>query len=172
MVGNMEHILITHQRAALLDKGTLERLRERLNCKIELSENDITVEGETYDEYNAKNVLQAFGRGFDLDKAYRLLSEDCFFQQVNLKDMFRSREQLMRVKARIIGKEGRAKEYIESVSGAEIAVYGGTVSMIGSVDELKVAGAAIQVLLGGGMHKTAYMIMEKEKRKLREEIHA
>ena len=170
---NMEHLLIPHKRAALLDKKTLDKLRERLNCKLELTDNEITIEGEPYDEYNAKNVIQAFARGFELGKAYRLLNEDIFFNQINLKDLFKSRDQLMRVKARIIGEEGRAKEYIESVSGAEIAVFGGTVSTIGTVDELKVANSAIQVLIDGGMHKTAYIVMDKEKQKIiKGELHA
>jgi len=168
----MEHLLIPHKRAELLSKEMLDKLGERLNCEIELDENTVRIKGESYDEYNAKNVMQAFGRGFDINKAYRLLNEDCFFQQVNLKDAFRSRDQLARVKARLIGKEGRAKEYIESVSGVDMAVYGGTVCTIGSADELKIADAAIQVIIDGGMHKTAYMIMEKEKLKLREEKHA
>ena len=73
----------------------------------------------------------------------------------------------------MIGEKGRAKEYIESVSGADIAVFGGTVSTIGTVDELKVANAAIQVLVDGGMHKTAYIVMDKEKQKvIRGELNA
>ena len=170
---NMEHLLIPHKRAALLDKKTLDTLRERLGCRIELTDNDITIEGEPYNEYNAKNVIQAFARGFELNKAYRLLNEDIFFQQINLKDLFKNRDQIMRVKARVIGEKGRAKEYIESVSGADIAVFGGTVSTIGTVDELKVANAAIQVLVDGGMHKTAYIVMDKEKQKvIRGELNA
>lgn len=170
---NMEHLLIPHKRAALLDKKTLDMLRERLGCRIELADNDLTIEGEPYNEYNAKNVLQAFARGFDLNKAFRLLNDDIFFQQINLKELFRNRDQIMRVKARVIGEKGRAKEYIESVSGADIAVFGGTVSTIGTVDELKVANAAIQVLVDGGMHKTAYIVMDKEKQKvIRGELNA
>jgi ribosomal RNA assembly protein len=168
----MEQILIAHKRAELLDKKLLDRLRERLNCKIELSENELTIDGEAYDEYNAKNVLSAFGHGFDLDKAYKLLNEDYFLQLINLKDSFRSKDQLMRVKARIIGTEGRAKEYIESVSGADIAVFGSSISIIGKIDELKVAEAAIRILIGGGTHKTAYKIMEKERTKINGEINA
>lgn len=169
----MEHLLIPHKRAALLDKKTLDMLRERLGCRIELADNDLTIEGEPYNEYNAKNVLQAFARGFDLNKAFRLLNDDIFFQQINLKELFRNRDQIMRVKARVIGEKGRAKEYIESVSGADIAVFGGTVSTIGTVDELKVANAAIQVLVDGGMHKTAYIVMDKEKQKvIRGELNA
>ncbi len=169
----MEHLLIPHKRAALLDDKTMSRLRERLRCKIELYENELTIEGESYDEYNAKNVLQAFARGFELDKAFRLLNEDVFFQMTNLKDLFKNREQLQRIKARIIGEKGRAKEYIESTSGADMAVFGGTVSTIGTVDELKVANAGIQVIIDGGMHKTAYIVMDKEKQKIiKSELHA
>ena len=65
-------------------------LRERLGCRIELADNDLTIEGEPYNEYNAKNVLQAFARGFDLNKAFRLLNDDIFFQQINLKELFRT----------------------------------------------------------------------------------
>ncbi len=162
----MEQILIPHKRAELLDKKTLTSLRERLKCKIELEENMVTLDGDSYDEFNAKNVITAFGRGFDLDKSYKLLNEDYFFQQINLKDIFGSKDQIMRVKARIIGTEGKAKEYIESVSGADIAIFGSSVSIIGKIDDLKVAEAAIRMLIGGGTHKTAYMVMEKEKMKL------
>ncbi len=159
----MEQILIPEKRAELLDKKMLKGLRDRLGCKIEVEGNQVTIEGEPYDEFNAKNVISAFGRGFELDKAYRLLNEEYYFQQINLKDAFHSKEQIMRVKARIIGTEGKAKEYIESVSGADIAIFGSSVSIIGKIDDLKVAEAAIRILIGGGTHKTAYMVMEKER---------
>lgn len=166
----MEHLLIPQKRAGLLDEKTLKALAKRLGCRLSLENgNEVIIEGEPYNEYNAKNVLQAFGRGFPLDATYKLLGEDYFFEMINLKDMFRAKEQMMRVKARIIGKEGRAKEYIESVSGAQLSVYGSSISLIGRIDEIRVATSAIKVLLGGGMHKTAYRIMENEKRKVKSE---
>lgn len=168
----MEQILIPHKRAELIDKKLLAELRNRLGCRLELEENQITIDGEPYAEYNAKNVLTAFGRGFGLDKAYKLLNEDYFFEQINLKDMFRSEDQIVRVKSRIIGTDGRAKEYIESVSGADIAIFGSSISLIGKIDEIKVADAAIRILIGGGTHKTAYRIMEKERTKLNGEVYA
>ncbi len=167
----MEHILIPHKRASLLDKKTLERLEDRLKCSVDLTDNEVTINGQPYDEYNAKNVLQAFGRGFEISKAYKLLDEDYFFQTINLKDEFRNPDQLARVKARLIGSDGKAKEYIESVSGAEIVVYGNTISTIGRIDEVRIADAAIKILVGGGTHKTAYAVMEKEKRKINSETH-
>lgn len=165
----MEHILIPHKRAVLLDSATLKQLEKRLSCKLTLEDNDVTVEGDSYAEYNAKNVIQAFGRGFELNIAYKLLSENYFFENFNLKDVCKTREQMQRLKSRIIGTEGKSKTYIESVSGADIAIFGSTVSTIGTVNEISVANTAIRILINGGMHKTAYKVMEKEKRKLKEQ---
>ncbi len=165
----MEHILIPEKRAVLLDQNALKVLKNRLGCSIELEGNEVSIDGNAYSEYNAKNVIQAFGRGFGLDKCYKLLNDDIFFRTINIKDVFRSRDQLARVKSRIIGSEGKARKEIERISGADIAVFGGTVSAIGRSDELKVAEAGIQILIGGGTHKTAYSAMELEKRKLRDE---
>ncbi|MDE1851226.1 MAG: hypothetical protein KGH69_00870 [Candidatus Micrarchaeota archaeon] len=165
----MEQILIPNKRVALLKEKELKSLAKRLECKLSITEeNKVSIEGEPYTEYNAKNVIQAFGRGFDLNTAFKLLNEDYFFEYINLRDSFRNREQLQRIKARIIGEEGKAKSYMESVSNASICVFGSTVSLIGTIDEINVAKAAIAVLINGGTHKTAYMVMEKEKQKLME----
>ncbi len=161
----METILIPHKRAEFLDAKAIKALSEHLKCKITLDDNQVTLEGEAYDEFNARNVITAFGRGFELDKAYKLLNEDYYLRQINLKDILRSREQIIRVKARIIGTEGKAKEYMESVSGADIAVLGSNISIIGKIDDIRAAEAAIKILIGGGTHRTAYKIMEKEKSK-------
>lgn len=165
----MEQILIPEKRAAILKEKELKALAKRLECKLSVSEgNKVGIEGEPYAEYNAKNVIQAFGRGFDLSTAFKLLDEDYFFEYINLRDSFRNKEQLQRIKARIIGEEGKAKSHMESVSNASICVFGSTVSLIGTIDEISVAKAAIAVLINGGTHKTAYMVMEKEKQKLME----
>ena len=166
----MEHILLSRKRAEKLDAKAISALEKRLRCRITLdAENEITLEGEPYNEYNAKNVLQAFNRGFGIGTACKLLNDEYFFEFINLKDIFRDKDQIRRVKARIIGKEGKAKSYIESVSGASIAVYGNTVSAIGRIEDVSVADVAIKILIGGGMHKTAYRVMEEQRRKLKEQ---
>jgi ribosomal RNA assembly protein len=162
----MEHILIPEKRAELL-KGMRKNVEEALKCRIEIEEgNEIIIKGEAYDEYNAKNVIQAFGRGFEIGKAYKLLDDKYFFKFTNLKDFLRNEEQIRRIKARIIGVEGKTKLYIEEISGADLSIYGNTVGMIGTTEELGIASAALQVLLEGGTHKKAYNIMERMRRKL------
>ncbi len=165
----MEHILIPEKRAKLLEKllGNVEKM---LSCKIKMVEgNEVVINGDAYSEFNAKNVIQAFGRGFELEKAYKLLSEDYFSKYVNFKDFFSNEEQIRRIKARVIGSSGKTKLYIEELSGADISIYGNTIGMIGKAGELTIASAGLQILLEGGNHKKAYNIMERMHRKLKEE---
>jgi ribosomal RNA assembly protein len=166
----MQYILLPIKRVKiLLDKEALKEIESKLNCSIRImNENEIEIEGEPYAEYNAKNVISAFGRGFDMQTALKLLSEDYFFSIINLKDIFKNKDQIHRIKSRVIGKEGKSKNYIEEVSGAIISIYGNTISFIGTTDELKIASTAINILIEGGTHKKAYRSMEDLKRKLNE----
>lgn len=169
----MEQILIPHKRSQKLlgDKKAFTELKKRLKCKIKVEDgNQVVIDGEPYDEYNAKMVLQAFGRGFEFYKAFKLLTDDYFFKTIDLKPMFRTKDQVHRVEARIIGTEGKTKEYIEAVSGIDLSIFGDTVSMIGTTEQMKVAEAAIQVLLEGGTHKKAYRVMEGARRKTLREV--
>ncbi len=161
-----EHILIPEKRAQRL-AGILGEAEKVLKCKIEIAEaNEVVISGDAYEEFNAKNVIQAFGRGFEIGKAYKLLNDDYFFKSANLKDFLKNEEQIRRIKARIIGRKGKTKLYIEEKSGADLSIYGNTVGIIGTVDQLGIASAALQVLLEGGTHKKAYSIMERMRRKL------
>ncbi len=165
----MEQILIPAERAKLFDAQMLQKMSKKLKCKIKVSDaNTIVINGEPYDEYNAKNVIQAFGRGFSFETACKLLSEAYFFKHIDLRDMFRNREQVKRTKARIIGEDGRAKEYIESTSETDITIYGDTISLIGGIEGIGIATVALEILLGGGTHKTAYAAMENARRKAKD----
>lgn len=162
----MEQLLIPRERARLLDGRKLGELERRLGCKVEVRDaNMVVITGEPYDEYNAKNVVQAFGRGFGIGSACRLLTEQYFFKYIDLRDAFRNSAQIKRLKARIIGEEGRCKEYIQSVSGAELSIYGDTIGMIGTVEGIGIATIGIQALLEGSTHKSAYRLMELARRR-------
>lgn len=164
----MEQILIPTKRAVLL-KEISKDLAKRLECKIEINdENEVVLEAEPYAEYNAKNVIQAFGRGFEVNQAIKLLNEDYFSKYVSLKDFCKNEEQIRRIKARIIGSEGKTKLYIEEISGTDLSIYGNTIGIIGTAEQIRIASAALQVLLEGGTHKKAYNIMERMRRKLNE----
>lgn len=168
----MEQISIPQKRFETMDRAFIKKLEEELKCKIAKGEdNEITIEGEAYDEYNARAVIEAFGRGFEIRIARKLLNEDYFMKSISLKELFKNRDQVRRIKARLIGKEGKTKIYIESVSGSDIAVYGSRISLIGTIQEIEIAMAAVQVLINGGTHKKAYRLMENERRKSKEGVY-
>jgi len=161
----MQQLLVPKKRAEKL-RAHLGELSSKLKCKISIEdENIIVLDGDSYDEYNAKNVIAAFGRGFDLNSSFRLLSEDYFFKSINLKEIFKSKDRIIMVEGRIIGKDGRSKRYIEAVSGAKISVFGGTISLIGTNEEIAIAESAINVLIDGGTHKKAYRVMEAARKR-------
>ncbi|MGC8623352.1 MAG: KH domain-containing protein [Candidatus Micrarchaeia archaeon] len=165
---SMQQLLIPVARAQILQKDPkkIAEIEKVLKCKLELKEENILeISGEPYDEYNARNVLSAYGRGFSIEESYKLLDDSYVFSSINLKEIFGNESQIHRFKSRIIGTEGRTKKYIESVSGAHMCVYGNSVSLIGTLEELKIANAAINVLLEGGTHKKAYRLMELERRR-------
>ncbi len=167
-----QQILIPHKRAEILlgDNGAmLEYARKRLGCTIEIKDgNVVSISGDAYTEYNAHNVITAFGRGFDMATSLKLLSEDYFFASVSLKDLFNTKAGISRIKSRIIGEKGKTKLYIEEVSGAHVSIYGSFISFIGTIDETRMARAAVEVIVNVGTHKKAYRIMEAMRRKLKE----
>ena len=163
----MEHILIPAARVRAL-KEAVALIEKRVGCKMRIeNRNEIVVEGDSYSEYVARNIVQAVARGFRLNTAFKLLNEDYFFDSIDIGDIASNKLKKKRMVARIIGTGGKAKIYMEEVSGASIEIYGDTISLIGSIDEIRIAKAGINILLDGGKHSTAYTVMEKERRKIK-----
>jgi ribosomal RNA assembly protein len=164
----MQEVYISLNRAEQLRKldKELKRIEKICNCKIDIkSGNVVEFDGDAYGEFTAKNIIYAFGRGFDMKIAEKLLSDDVYFSSLNITDYTKSIDRRTEIRARLIGNEGRAKKYMEDVSGAYISVYGDTISFIGSFESINEAETAAKTLLGGGSHKLAYIRMEAAHKK-------
>ena len=121
--------------------------------------------------FRANEVVTAIGRGFAPNHAFRLLDdEDTVFEVINLRETVgRSQSDLKRLKGRVIGKEGKTRRIIEELSGANISVYGHTISIIGHVDQAAIAGEAVRMLLRGSLHGTIYRFLHKKRREIKKE---
>jgi ribosomal RNA assembly protein len=163
----MEEVYITKERLGLLKRSQKisANLSRACGCSLTFTEDSVILNGQPYNEYMAKNVITAFGRGFDVADALKLLSDDYYFVSIDLEHDAGNEKRLTMIKARIIGENGRTKTYIESVSRAKISVYGNTVSLIGTIDQINEAETAINTLIDGGTHKLAYIRMEAAHRK-------
>lgn len=121
--------------------------------------------------FRAKEVVTAIGRGFAPNHAFRLLDDDeVVFEVIDLRETVgRSQADLKRLKGRVIGKEGKTRRIIEELSGANISVYGHTISIIGYPDQAAIAREAVTMLIRGSLHGTVYRFLHKKRRELKKE---
>ena len=119
--------------------------------------------------FTAKDVVTALGRGFSPEHAFRLVrDEEAVLDILDLRAVFgKSEADIKRVKGRIIGMNGKTRGIIEELTDTNVAVYGHTVAIIGTMDQLQVAREAIEMLIKGSMHGTVYRFLHRKRRELK-----
>ena len=131
-------------------------------------EGDIFVSGEdALGLYTAREVIKAIGRGFNPDVAKLLLKQDYVFEVVNLPEYVENKESMIRLKGRVIGKDGKARKLIEQLTGSYMCVYGKTISIIGEPESTSAAKRAVESLLRGATHANVYKWLEKRRREIK-----
>jgi ribosomal RNA assembly protein len=119
--------------------------------------------------FTAKDVVTALGRGFSPEHAFRLVrDEEAVLDILDLRTVFgKSEADIKRVKGRVIGMNGKTRGIIEELTDTNVAVYGHTVAIIGTIDQLQVAREAIEMLIKGSMHGTVYRFLHRKRRELK-----
>ena len=152
----------------------LEKAAGCKNIQIDSLSGEIEVtwpEAGDYDPVKAlklPDVIKAVGRGMAPGRAIQLLQDDWFFEMVDLKEHVGKRSnQQRRIRARIIGSEGKIRKMIEQHTGTEISIYKSTVVLVGEGAGLISARQAIEMLASGSEHGTVIKYLEKERRKSR-----
>ncbi len=122
--------------------------------------------------FKTKDVVTALGRGFSPEHAFRLIrDEEATLDVIDLRTVFgHSESDLKRVKGRIIGMNGKTRKIIEELTDTNVAVYGHTVSIIGTIEQAEAAREAIQMLVKGSMHSTVYRFLHRKRRELKKKM--
>ena len=163
---------IPKERVAVLigkDGCIKKRIEDETKTKIDIDskEGDVIITGEdALLLYSAREVVRAIGRGFNPDVATLLLKQDYAFEVIPVTD-FVSENHIVRVKGRIIGRDGKARKIIEELTEAHICVYGKTVGIIGTHESMSAAKRAVEALLSGSPHSSIYKFLEKRRREMR-----
>ncbi len=166
----MDEIRIPKERVAILigKKGETKRLISRLTktkIKVDSKEGDVSIEGEDgVGVYNARQVITAIGRGFNPNQSLTLLDEENIFEVININDYARNQNDIKRMKSRIIGKDGKAKETLEYLTKVSLSIYGKTVGIIGNTSNVDLARHAINNLLTGSRHGKVYSYLERQRK--------
>jgi ribosomal RNA assembly protein len=150
-------------------KKNLRRIK-RPGIEIEFNDNEIIIKGEdSWLAYKIKKIIEALGRGFEIEKAELLFSDDYSFESIDIPSLIRSKapNQLERVRARIIGTKGRAKRNLEALGDCHLAIKGKTVSIIGDVESIEDVRQALEMLIRGAPHSRVYRWLEQKKKQRR-----
>jgi|TARA_Y100000294_G_scaffold118251_1_gene109783 ribosomal RNA assembly protein len=141
----------------------------KTQIKVDSLEGDIFVYGkDALGLYTAREITRAIGRGFNPEIAKLLLKQDYVFEYVGLNEFAgKSKNTLLRLKGRVIGKEGRSRKLIEELSESFISVYGKSISIIGTAESAAMAKRAVEALLRGSTHANVYNWLEKKRREMK-----
>jgi ribosomal RNA assembly protein len=157
------------ERVAVLigKKGDIKKEIESLtqtDLDVDSKEGDIAIKGkDAIKLFSAREIIRAIGRGFNPDIAKRLIRQDYGFELMSIMDYANTKNDMTRLKGRVIGEEGKARRVIEELTDTHICVYGKTVGIIGSVEDIPNARWAVDSLLAGGLHRNVYKCLEKKK---------
>lgn len=165
-------IRIPKSRIAVLigHKGETKReLEEQTGATIEVDskEGDVVVSGkDAVTGYVVKDIVKAIGRGFNPEFSLQLLKPDYAFELIDLSDTAKSKNAQLRIKGRIIGKQGKSRNLIEKLMEVRISVFGKTVGIIGELERVTFAKQAIEMLIEGSPHANVYSWLEKKRKVL------
>lgn len=158
---------------------TKKSIEEKLSVELQIDSDagDITImlaEKATDPSmlFKAKDVITALGRGFSPEHAFRLIrDEEAMLDVMDLRSVFgKSEADIKRVKGRIIGMNGKTRRIIEELTDTNVAVFGHTVAIIGTIEQVEIAREAIEMLVKGSMHGTVYRFLHRKRRELKKKM--
>jgi len=139
-----------------------ERLEEELEVKITTKEKEVFVDGKAEDEYVAEMVIEALDFGFPFSTAFLIKRQDFVFEKLNIKD-FTKRKDLSKVRARIIGKDGKVLRTLSNLTNCFFELKDNQIGIIGLPEEIKIAQNSWVSIIQGSKHANVYNFLEKHK---------
>ena len=164
-------VKIPKDRVAVLigKKGEIKKQIEKstkTQIYVDSKEGEVILTGtDAINLYTAKEIIRAIGRGFNPEIAQQLLKQDYGLEIIPIEA--KSKDDMERLKGRIIGQEGKSRKTIESLTRTHICVYGKTVAIIGDFEGLDLSRRAITMLLGGSPHSNVFKMLEKRIKEVR-----
>ncbi len=168
------HVRVPMERIAILigPKGEVRHyIEDRTGVKLDIDSKDGSVvvheEGaeDPFTAMRAAEIVKAIGRGFKPEHAFALVRDDYYFSLINITEYVGKKpNHVRRIRARLIGTDGKTRRVLEDLSESYISVYGNTVAIIGDLWGSDVARRAVDMLLSGSEHRTVYAYMEKMRR--------
>ena len=137
-----------------------KRLEESLKVEIIIKAKEISIEGNPEDEFIAEKVIDAIIFGFSVSIALSIKKEDFIFEILNIKN-YTHRNDLERIRARIIGSGGKTLKTLNELTECNFAIKNNEIGIIGSPELIKNAQDAVISIIHGSKQANVYSFLEK-----------
>ena len=137
-----------------------KKLEESLKVEIIIKAKEISIEGNPEDEFIAEKVIDAVIFGFSIPVALSIKREDFIFEILNIKKYTR-RNDLERIRARIIGSGGKTLKTLNELTECNFIVKNNEIGIIGSPELIKNAQDAVISIIHGSKQANVYSFLEK-----------
>lgn len=157
----MKKIIIENLKELIKNKNSLEK---SLGIKIVITKDEVFIEGSPENEYLAEKIIDALDFGFSMPKAISIKKEEFLFEIINIKEHTK-RKDLQRIKARIIGTNGRTLRTLCQLTDCFFELKDYKVGIISSVENIKIGEEAVLAIIRGVKHANVYSFLEKKNEK-------
>jgi len=164
-----ESVLIPKKRIAVLigEKGASKKSIEVAgNVKLRIDSKTGYVKIRARDAiaaWQGANVVRAVARGFPPEIARKLFKPDYSYELISLEEFAKNKNTLVRLRGRLIGKDGKARDKIQFLTQAQIRVQGKTVAILGESSCVAQARRAIEMLLSGSPHLRVFAFLKAQQ---------
>ena len=170
----MQHVKVPQDRiGVLIGEGgeTMREIERRAEVRLDIDSESGAVAiddvGDPVLGMLAPDVVRAIGRGFTPEAALSILDDELrTFELVDLESHTRNKNDLQRQKGRLIGEDGRTRELMEELTGAEVVIKGTTLGVIGQPEEVDAVRRAVGMILDGAPHGAVYSFLERKHNEL------
>ena len=139
-----------------------KRLEEKLKVKITNKGQEVSIDGKPEDEYIAEKVIDAINFGFPFSDALLIKEEDNMLEIINIKDHTK-RSDLNRVRARIIGTQGKTLKTLCNLTNCHFELKDNEVGIIGNPEYIENAQEAIIHIIKGSKQANVYKFLESHQ---------
>ncbi|MBO3757544.1 MAG: RNA-processing protein, partial [Candidatus Brockarchaeota archaeon] len=117
-----------------------------------------------------KKVFDALNAGFYEEVHELLANENYDIEVIDLTEYVgKSKNDLVRIKGRIIGEKGKAKANVESYTKCKLSIYENRVGILGPSEFTVLAKEAVEKLIKGYQHSTVYKFLDSKLRRMKED---
>lgn len=155
----MEKLISEKTKRVMKNRRKLEKA---LGVKINVVDDEVTIDGPAENEYTAEKVLEALDFGFPFSIALLIKEQDFMFEAIHIKD-YTKRKDMEKVRARLIGKKGKTLRALSELTKCNFEVNGNSVGIVGDPEYIRNANEAIISLARGAKQANVYAFLEKHQ---------